>query len=199
MIQQQATEDEVKILLSTEKWPWDKETQKLYMDALKSNTMLKTSPEASMDQAMKIYNQTIIREMLSWNAPEGQFLLRGAYSSESMHDKNQEIGSGTYGINSGLITKTNNLIKCGMNSNNIVSLQEVLSEGNDGITGVHKKKTIPLDYNKLPSLLSGFRFINSPCDPCVALNSPPNYSCPFSLTDKNPSPVWADLWGLTNV
>jgi len=195
MIQEQATEDEVKILLSTGKWPWNEETKKMYMNALKSNTMLKTSPGESMNQAMEIYNQKVIREMLSWNAPEGQFLLRGAYSSDTKPDKNQELGSGTYGTRSGLIAQKKNLIKCGVGQNNNVSLQEVLSEGDDGITGVHKKKTILLDYNKLPSLLKGFRFIKEPCNPCVALDDPPNYSCAFSLTDKAPSPIWSSLWG----
>jgi len=194
VIQQQATEEEVKTLLETGKWPWDDETKKFYMDAVKSNTMLKTSPSGAMEQARTIYNQTIIREMLSWIAAEGQFLLRGAYSAAT--NANENDGSGTYGIDSGLITKNNNLIRCGIDSNNNVVLQLTENMGNDGITGVHKKKTTTLDYNKLPSLLPGFRFINSPCDPCAGVNSPPKYTCPFSLTSKDPSPIWRSLWGL---
>jgi len=123
--------------------------------------------------------------------------LRGAYSITNTSDQNSD-GAGSYGISSGLITKNNNLIRCGIdknNSNNAV-LQEIQNEGNDGITGAHKKKTTNLDYNKLPALIPGFRFINSPCDPCAALNSPPNYTCPFSLTSKDPSPIWQSLWGL---
>lgn len=194
VIQQQATEAEVKTLLETGKWPWDDETKKFYMDAVKSNTMLKTSPSGAMEQARTIYNQTIIREMLSWSAAEGQFLLRGAYSAAT--NANENDGSGTYGIDSGLITKNNNLIRCGIDSNNNVVLQLTENMGNDGITGVHKKKTTTLDYNKLPSLLPGFRFINSPCDPCAGVNSPPKYTCPFSLTSKDPTPIWRSLWGL---
>ena len=194
VIQQQATEAEVKTLLETGKWPWDDETKKLYMDAVKSNTMLKTSPSGAMEQARTIYNQTIIREMLSWSAAEGQFLLRGAYSAAT--NANENDGSGTYGIDSGLITKNNNLIRCGIDSNNNVVLQLTENMGNDGITGAHKKKTTTLDYNKLPGLLPGFRFINSPCDPCAGVNSPPKYTCPFSLTSKDPSPIWRSLWGL---
>jgi hypothetical protein len=194
VIQQQATEAEVKTLFQTGKWPWNDETKKLYMDAVKSNTMLKVSPAGAMEQAQSISNQTIIREMLSWSAAEGQFLLRGAYSVAT--NQNQNNGSGTYGIDSGLITKNNNLIRCGIDSNNNVVLQQTENMGNDGITGVHKKKTTTLDYNKLPSLIPGFRFIGSPCDPCSALNSPPKYTCPFSLTSKDPSPIWKSLWGL---
>jgi hypothetical protein len=194
VIQQQATEAEVKTLFQTGKWPWNDETKKLYMDAVKSNTMLKVSPAGAMEQAQSIYNQTIIREMLSWSAAEGQFLLRGAYSVAT--NQNQNNGSGTYGIDSGLITKNNNLIRCGIDSNNNVVLQQTENMGNDGITGAHIKKTNKIDYNKLPSLLPGFRFIGSPCDPCSALNSPPKYTCPFSLTSKDPSPIWKSLWGL---
>jgi len=194
VIQQQATEAEVKTLFQTGKWPWNDETKKLYMDAVKSNTMLKVSPAGAMEQAQSIYNQTIIREMLSWSAAEGQFLLRGAYSVAT--NQNQNNGSGTYGIDSGLITKNNNLISCGIDSNNNVVLQQTENMGNDGITGAHIKKTNKIDYNKLPSLLPGFRFIGSPCDPCSALNSPPKYTCPFSLTSKDPSPIWKSLWGL---
>ena len=80
LIQQQASEDEVKILMKTGKWPWSNETKKLYMDAVKINTMIKTSPRAAMEQARAIYNETIIKEMIAWSSPEGQFLLRGAYS-----------------------------------------------------------------------------------------------------------------------
>jgi len=197
IIQQQATESEVKTLLKTGKWPWDTETKKLYINAIKKNTMLKVSPEASMEQARTIYNQTIIREMISWSAPEGQFLLHGGYSINTNKDYNNN-GSGTFGIDSGLVTKNNNLIRCGVDKNNNKKavLQEIQNQGNDGITGAHKSKTINLDYKKLPTLIQGFRFINSPCDPCVALNSPPNYTCPFSLTSKDPSPIWQSLWGL---
>jgi hypothetical protein len=201
VIQQQATEAEAKTLMETGMWPWDDVTQKLYMDAIKSNTMLKTSPRAAMNQARAIYNQTIIREMMSWNAAEGQFLLNGVYATAGV-DADADIvngsgsGSGSYGINSGLINKSKNIIKCGIDTNNKVSLQMIQDAGNDGITGAHKKNMTSVDYNMLPKLVSGFRFINSPCDPCTAVNSPPGYTCPFSLSSNDPSPIWMSLWGL---
>jgi len=200
LIQQQASEDEAKILMKTGKWPWSDETKKLYMDAVKINTMIKTSPKAAMEQAQAIYNETIIKEMIAWSSPEGQFLLRGAYSvnqpNNQTQNQNQNNGSGSFGINSGLVTKSNDLIRCGIDSNNKVYLEKIENMGNDGITGVHKKKTTKVDYNKLPQLFPGFRFIKSPCDPCSALDGPPKYSCPFSLTSKDPSPIWVSLWGL---
>jgi len=196
VIQNQATEAEVEILLQTGEWPWNDETKNLYMDAIKSNTIIKNNPKAAMEQARKIYNQTIIREMLSWNSPEGEFLLRGTYSMNNNESKNDGSGSGTYGINSGLITKSKNLIRCGIDKNSKTVLQQTENLGNDGITGAHKKRTRTLDYNLLPNLLPGFRFINSPCDPCEAVNYPPQYSCPFSLTSNDPSPIWQSLWRL---
>jgi hypothetical protein len=77
-------------------------------------------------------------------------------------------------------------------------LQQIKDMGNDGITGAHNTITSTLDYRKLPDLLPGFRFIESPCDPCVAIDSVPKYTCPFSLTSRDPSPIWSSLWGLPN-
>jgi len=72
--------------------------------------------------------------------------------------------------------------------------------GYDGITGVQKEKIESLDYKELPSLLPGFSFIKGACDPCIALNNPPNYTCPFSMMreDGNAiiSPIWQVLWGV---
>lgn len=198
IIQKQATQDEVNTLLKNGKWPWDEETKTLYTDALKANTILKTSPKEAMDKAMEIYNQKIIREMISWSSPEGQFLLRGAYAVDMGSDKPEDNGTGTYGVNSGLVTKTNNLIRCGMGPNNKVSLRQIQNMGTNPVTGAEKKKTDMVDNTKLPTLLPGFRFINAPCDPCVALESPPKYTCAFSLTEKAPSPIWTSLWGVKN-
>jgi hypothetical protein len=96
-------------------------------------------------------------------------------------------GSGTYGVNSGLVNTTKNVVKCGIDTNNKVSLQ---------LTGPTLSTPIGVDYRKLPKLIPGFRFIKSPCDPCTAVNSPPGYTCPFSLTSNDPRPVWMSLWGL---
>jgi hypothetical protein len=45
--------------------------------------------------------------------------------------------------------------------------------------------TIPVSNDQLPGLLPGFKFINSPCNICELGNNPPNYSCPFSLSDSS--------------
>lgn len=56
------------------------------------------------------------------------------------------------------------------------------------------------DYKSLPSLISGFTFLNEPCNPCTALDeSRDQYSCPFIIkngvnTNSYPSSIWRYLW-----
>jgi hypothetical protein len=47
--------------------------------------------------------------------------------------------------------------------------------------------------------MSGFSFVSGPCNPCVALNSPGDFSCPFRLNVKGDDTIsgpWKSLWGL---
>ena len=47
--------------------------------------------------------------------------------------------------------------------------------------------------------MKGFSFVKGPCDPCVALNNPADYSCPFRLNIKGDDSIsnqWKQLWGL---
>jgi hypothetical protein len=58
-----------------------------------------------------------------------------------------------------------------------------------------------LDYNDLENVIPGFKFLKQPCNPCIALNAKPNYTCPFSVKTKNNptgtiSQVWKYLWNL---
>ena len=196
-IQQQATEDEAKQLIENGKWTWDKDTKKLFIENVQSNTMIKTSPEDALNKARTIYNQTVIKQMLSWKAKEGQFLLTGIFVDSSMNHAGDSNGN-TYGVLSGLVSPNHNLIKCGKNTDGEMVMQMTQNMGNDGITGAHNEKVTDVDYNDLPNMISGFSFINSPCNPCLALDNPPDYTCPFSLSDgKNGiSSIWKNLWGL---
>jgi hypothetical protein len=54
---------------------------------------------------------------------------------------------------------------------------------------------------EIPKLVPGFKFLKGECNPCVALNDPANYSCPFSLNvgdGGEVSTIWKDLWGLVS-
>lgn len=55
----------------------------------------------------------------------------------------------------------------------------------------------PVNNSDLPTVVNGFNFLGSACNPCVTLSDPANYSCPFSLNTGNGSdvsPVWQKLW-----
>ena len=65
-----------------------------------------------------------------------------------------------------------------------------------------------VEESDLENIIPGFKFVSQPCNPCVALNSPPNYTCPFTLDlsnsnsqsnnlfSNNISKVWQYLWGI---
>jgi hypothetical protein len=78
VLQEQASEDEAKELIKTGYWPWSEDTKKQYVEAVWQNPILKFEPGAALDYAMKLYNETAAKRLLSWNTKEGQFLLYGS-------------------------------------------------------------------------------------------------------------------------
>jgi len=215
-IKEQASQEELDYFLKNGRWPWSQEVKDLYKKAVNSNPYIRTSPEDSLNRVMTIYNQTIILEMLSWQTSEGKFLLNGVsiknpLFQQSLHNyvekgeqkldssnplEDLQSGFGNFGYSSGLIGHMNDVIKCSADTSGNYSLEKTEYTGKDGITGAQTKKVTPVDYNELENLIPGFSYMNGPCNPCDALNSPPNYSCPFKL-DKNGkvSNIWQYLWG----
>ena len=195
MIQLQATQKEAEELINTGMWPWSKRTQDIYFDAISRSTMSKKGPLKSMNNDRTIYNENAILQMIALNDKEGQFLIEGGrVPGTSRAFADPYSGRGTYGINSGLISNDNDLIQCKKDK-----LVRIHSVGNDGITGAHVSKISDVDYNELPKLVKGFKFVKEPCDPCVALNSPADYTCPFSIKKKGHpliSFAWEKLWSL---
>ena len=205
-IQKQASQEELDYFLKNGMWPWSQQVQQLYKLAIMKNPYVRTNPEDSINEARKIYNQTIILEMLSWQTKEGQFLLNGI---EINNSKNKERdGAGSYAFNSGLISRQVNgdssVIKCGLNSKGDNVLQQLKYKGNEGVFGSHIKDMKDLDYNNLENIIPGFKFVNEKCNPCIAINSPPDYSCPFKLDMTSESSnhqgkistIWQYLWGI---
>ena len=205
LVQQQATQKEVENLISTGMWDWDAQLQTMFMDNLQKNTMIKNNPRDAMNQARTIYNQNIAKQMLSWKAPEGQFLLLGASVENPL---NHSSDAYTYGKNSGLVSDNLDIIRCGIpdgveKKEDNLQMIRIRNLGNDGITQAHINQIEPVDYKFLPSLIPGFSFLtDKPCNPCVAIKKIPDYSCPFTL-EKNKqmnkiehvSPIWKYLWG----
>lgn len=203
ILQSQASEEDAKYLLKNGKWSWNSEVQKLYMDLVSINPYIRNTSEDSLNNAMTIYNQSAILQALRMQTKEGRFLLSGiTYGTPNSED--------TYGYDSGLVSKNDTVIKCYNNNgkNELTKIEYVGDSG--GLTANHIFKKTKLDYNKLEAVVPGFKFINSPCEPCVALNNPADYSCPFNLntqstkayqqttqqTNYNVSPVWKYLWNI---
>jgi len=210
-IEKQATQQEVDYFNQNGKWPWSDQVKKLYTDSLDKNPYVRTSAEDAINTTSTIYNEKAILRIISQQVKEGQFLLNGVSINNRKKNKYEDLpsGWGDYAFNSKQISKNYNIIKCGYNNKNNdisdnnsdeFSLQEIEHRGNDGIVYTHVKKIKPVDYNNLEKMIPGFSFLKGPCDPCQALNNPPNYTCPFELNvrgeEKGVSPVWKYLWGL---
>jgi hypothetical protein len=203
-IQKQVSKKELMYFIENKKCPWSKETEMLYINALNKNPYIRTEPLDAINTVRSIYNEKSILEMLSWQEKEGNFLLKGVSVFDDSGNEYEDLpsGWGDYAYNSNQIKKKNKVFKCGYDKNGEISMVKVKYMGNNGITGAHTSETTPINYNDLERNIPGFKFINSPCNPCEALNDPPNYNCPFTLnltgTVGGISPVWKYLWGLTN-
>jgi hypothetical protein len=201
-IQKQESQDELKYFIKHKVWPWSKDTEKLYVEALNKNPYVRTDPINAIKTIRSIYNESSILEILSWQAKEGRFLLEGVSVIDNINLLPN--GWGDFAYNSRQIKRENNGIvyKCAYDSNGIISMVKVKRLGVDGITGVEKKETTPIRDIDLEEALPGFQFINEPCNPCEALNNPPNYNCPFTLETsgtiggKETSAIWKYLWGV---
>ena len=182
ILQKQATPEEAEEMLRTGYWPWPDDLKKQYIDNVWASPIIKIEPQYALDYAMKIYNEDTVREMLAWNTKEGHFLLYG----------------GDIGVTDGLPKNVRNTIKCSTDMNdNSVMQKKVYTNMNywNGYTG---ETVTTVEPANIPKEMPGFNFVNGPCNPCVALNSPGDFSCPFKLNVKEKgndiSDVWKTLW-----
>lgn len=185
IVQQQATLQEVNQLFKTGKWPWSSDVQTMYKEAVANNSIIRRSPDTAEAVAQTIYNQTAIMELLSWNTKEGTFLLSGV----------------TIGHSPDMPATTNNIVKCGKQTGSNISLEKIVYSGYDSINGRMLTQVTPLSNEEIPQVVNGFQFVDKPCNPCVALLHPNDYSCPFVLNTGNGyniSPIWAKLWGINS-
>jgi hypothetical protein len=199
VLQEQASQDEAKELMKTGYWPWSEDTKKQYVEAVWQNPIIKFEPSAALDYAMKLYNETAAKRLLSWNTKEGQFLLYGANDSNS----NKDIIGITTGDDrlkgqgvtvNGQISKKN-IFKCSDDSNPV--LQKTTVNGYNLSNGFKNTTTVDVALEDIPNEVPGFSFVNGPCNPCSVLNDNPDYSCPFKLNVKGNdeiSDVWKNLW-----
>ena len=207
IIQQQASQEEVDYFNQKGEWSWSKEVEDLYKKYSNNNVFVRSYPEDSLNEAKKIYNQQAILQILSQQSKEGIFLTRGVQViDENEEVKEENSGMGAFGYTSGLITKStlpnNKIIKCNPAT---LTPEEITYLGNDGILNHHTyMKTSSIQPSELEKKIPGFSFINETCNPCNALKTQPDYSCPFVLDVKNSKPenevssVWKYLWNLQN-
>lgn len=184
IVQKQATPEEVAYLFKNNKWPWSDKLQSLYKEAIAQNSFLHVDPGISMMDAQQIYNETAMKQLLSYNTKEGTFLLYGA----------------TVGHSKNLPSNINNTIQCSTNAEGEHILEKIVYNGYDSIYGNLNTTVTQIDYKDLPNQVNGFKFLGTPCNPCVALKSSPDYTCPFALNTGNGydvSPIWQMLWNVT--
>ncbi len=169
VIQEQASPAEAETLLETGYWPWSKDTQYEYTDSMWHHPIIKVNVGHALDYAMKTYNETAAKRVLSWNTKEGQFLLYGGKGSNY------------------------NTIKCSTDENNNASMIGVIKKE---FKDDYIENSVPIADADIPNQMPGFSFTNGgSCNPCVALHN--DYSCPFKLNvkgDDKMSSIWSRLW-----
>jgi len=179
LLQKQASPYEVNQLLQTGFWPWPDDLKNGYIEKVQTNTIIKIDPQYALNYAMRIYNQTAARELLAWNTKEGHFLLYG----------------GDLGVSDGMPQNVHNTIKCSTDSNMEKKIYTKMNLWN----GFMNNTTTTISPEDIPNEMPGFSFVKSPCNPCIALNSPGDFSCPFRLNvngNNSISNTWSNLWQL---
>jgi hypothetical protein len=175
VLQDQASPEETEQLLKTGYWPWSQDTQDQYYEAVWQNPMIKFFPGAALDYAMKLYNETAVKRLMSWNTKEGQFLLYGGKNGD------------------------NTVIKCSEDPDKNPVLQKTTFDGYNLWNGYKNTSTTNIKNEDVPKEMPGFSFVKNSCNPCSALNDPADYSCPFKLNvkgDNETSAVWKNLWNI---
>lgn len=181
-LQRQATPEEVEEYLTTGFWPWPDDLKNLYIEKVWANPIIKIDPQFALNYAMRLYNQNAVRELLAWNTKEGQFLLYG----------------GDLGVSDGMPKNTRNSIKCS-NSIDNSQMEKKVYTGMNLWNGYMNTTTTIVKPEDIPKEMPGFSFVKGPCNPCIALNSNGDFSCPFKLNvkgDDSISEPWKQLWNL---
>lgn len=188
IVQKQASPEDVQYLFDNNKWPWSSDIQEMYKDYIAKNNSISIDPDAALTMAQSVYNETAIKELMSWNTKEGTFLLSGV----------------TIGHTEGLPDNMNNIVRCGVDSSKSDSesgnvMEKIVNVGYASINGNMIQNKEIVDNNDLPSIVPGFKFLAEPCNPCGPMNDTADYSCPFSLDvgdGAEVSPIWNYLWGV---
>jgi hypothetical protein len=101
-LQKYASPSEVEIFLQDGKWPWSKDTQNLYTDAVLTNPYVREYKTIGLDSARKVYNEQAIKYIL--NAQDEQASQAKVFKQTHLQKSKDELpsGWGSFGYNSGL-------------------------------------------------------------------------------------------------
>lgn len=193
----QASQEELDYFNKHGMWPWSQKVIDLYKEAVRRNPYIRTMPQQAVNYARTVYNEAAILRILSYQTKEGQFLLNGVLVKDPSGNKMEDLpsGFGEFGYSSGLLdNRSDDIIKCNLKDDSNPTLERITYTGKGGIYNEQNEKVTQVDYNDLESLIPGFKFLSSPCNPCKAMSATPDYSCPFSLKVKNKSPFISDVW-----
>jgi hypothetical protein len=182
-LQRQVSPIEVEEYLKSGYWFWPDDLKSLYIEKIRNNPIIKINPQYALNYAMKIYNKNAIRELLAWNTKEGKFLLYG----------------GDIGVSDGMPKNINNTIKCSGDSLENSYMEKKIYTGIDQWNGYMNTKITRVKPEDIPKEMPGFSFIKGHCNPCIALNTPSDFSCPFKLNvngNDSISEPWRQLWNL---
>jgi hypothetical protein len=183
IIKQQANQEELNYFLENGMWPWSQNTIDMYTEAVNRNPFIRTYSGDSVNYARKIYNEAAILQLLFLETNEGNFLTSGMQINGGPKNPLEDLpsGFGDFGYESRLIKHMNPVIKCSIDDNGNASLEKTEYTGKGGIFGEQTSKKSSIQYADLESEIPGFKFLDGPCDPCKALNFPPDYTCKYKL------------------
>lgn len=197
----QTTPEELNYFNQNGIWPWSDKTKELYLQAITANPYIKISPAAALLDTQTIYNEKAILMALSYQTKEGQFLINGIQVPVAGGNPAEDLpsGFGEFVFDSGLKPdKRKDVIRCNMDTS---TLERIHYTGKEGIYESQTATTSPVEYGDVENIVPGFKFINSPCNPCGAIRENPDYSCPFQIKvaendTTGISNIWKTLWGL---
>lgn len=205
VIRAQASQEEIDYFNQHGMWPWSQRVIELYEQAVNANPYVRTVANLATEYARRIYNQTAILRVLSYQTKEGQFLLNGVLVRDPSGNQMEGLpsGFGTFPYEAGLIDhRTDDIIKCNMNNEADPTLERIQFTGKGVTFGEQTTERTPVDYRTLEQVIPGFAFLDKPCNPCGAVATTPDYSCAYRLRVKDKPPfvsnVWQYLWGIND-
>jgi len=188
---QQVSQSDLDNYLQDGTWKWSEDVQDLYRESVKKNPYVRSNVElGDVEEASKIYNETVMMDILALQNKEGQLLASGMTVLDV--DKVDRDGLGSYSMSSGLqpFNVGDSVIKCDGSQ----GMEQVKYVGQESTFATPLYEKSILKNEELENVIPGFKFTSGVCNPCSGLDG--DYSCPFTVDSfGGTSSVWKYLWG----